>query len=76
MRVEITTSVSPPMTSPPSWRSTSETWVGQDVVVEVLVEAVAVVVVVVVVVVAAAAAAAVVVVVVVDGQAEVEADLR
>lgn len=63
MRVEITTSVSPPMTSPPSWRSTSETWDGQAAAVEELVEAEELVV-------EPAAAAAV------DGQAEAEADLR
>lgn len=39
----ITTSVSQPMTSPPSWRLTLETWVDRDVAAGALVEAVGVV---------------------------------
>lgn len=65
-----TTSVNQPMTSPPSWRLTSETWVDRDVAAGAPVEAVEVV-----------GAAVVVVVVVVlavaeDGQVEAVADLR
>lgn len=64
-----TTSVNQPMTSPPSWRLTSETWVDRDVAAGAPVEAVEVVGAVVVVVVVVLAVAE-------DGQVEAVADLR